>query len=101
MSSVLFSHLAAEHMPQAWAGTYDEVLPYLQNALNDALSAVKPNIPQEVQADIILMIRQLSEPDLSKRGHPRDRFRSGNTFRLDRYISKLNELAYKAERKLF
>jgi serine/threonine protein kinase len=101
MSSLLFSHLHQQHMPQVWGHSYAEVVPFLQNALNETLTALKPNIPHEIQSDIILILRQLCEPDLSKRGHPSDRFQGVNTFRLDRYISKFNYLATKAEGKLF
>ncbi len=101
MSSVLFSFLAPEHMPQVWQGTYEEVIAYLQNAFSDAVQAVEPEIPAEVRADVILMLRQLCEPDLAKRGHPRNRFIGKNTFSLERYITKLDVLAYKAKRKLF
>ena len=101
MSSVLFSFLAPEHMPFTWGGTYEEVTPYLQSAFNDALASVEADIPKEVRSDIILMLRQLCEPDLSKRGHPLNRFQNVNSFSLERYITKLDLLAYRAERNLF
>ena len=101
VSHVLFSFLAPEHMPFKWGGTYEEVIPYLQSAFNDALALVEVNIPQEVRSDIILMLRQLCEPDLSKRGHPLNRFHNINNFSLERYITTLDRLAYKAERNLF
>lgn len=99
MSYALFSFLAPEHMPMTWKGTYKEVLPYLQNAFNDALNSVEPDIPKEVRSDIVLMLRQLCEPDLSKRGHPKNQSHSGNNFSLERYMSKLDLLAYKVRAK--
>lgn len=101
LPNIIFSFLAPEHMPFVFKGTYDEVLPYLQAAFNVGLSSVEKDIPEEVRSDIVLMLRQLGEPDLSKRGHPLSRFLSGNTFSLERYITILDRLAYKAERNLF
>lgn len=97
MSAVLLAHITPEQMPPKWKGTYQDVLPYLQNAFNDALDSIENHIPVEVRDDILTMLRQLCEPDLSKRGHPLNR----NNFSLERYITKLNLLAYKAERNLF
>lgn len=101
MSSVLFSFVAQEHLPRRWGGTYEEVIPYLQYAFNEALNTLAPNIPAEVRRDIILMLQQLCEPDLSKRGHPLNRFQSKNNFSLERYITKLDVLAFKAKSNLF
>jgi serine/threonine protein kinase len=97
MSSVLFASLSPQHMPVTWKGTFQEVLPYLQNAFNDALVDVAPHIPEEVREEIILILRQLGEPDPEKRGDPLSR----NNFSLQRFITRLDVLAYKAERNLF
>jgi eukaryotic-like serine/threonine-protein kinase len=101
MTAVLMSHLAPEHMPLAWTGTYEDVLPYLQLAFNNALNTIEPHIPVEVCDEIITMLRHLCEPDLSKRGHPRNHSKNGNNFSLERFVSSLNLLAYKAERNFF
>lgn len=101
MSSIVFSFVAPEHMPFTWRGTYEEVLPYLQNAFNEALISVAPEIPEEVRSDVILMLQQLCEPDLSKRGHPLNRFYNKNNYSLERYITKLDVLALRARRMLF
>jgi eukaryotic-like serine/threonine-protein kinase len=97
MSAVLLSFLAPEHMPVTWRSTYQEVLPYLLNAFNNALNSVEQNIPEEVRDEVIQILRQLCEPDLLKRGRSINR----NKFSLEQYITKLDILAYKAERHLF
>jgi len=101
MSSVLFSNVAAEHMPVAWTGKYEEVLPYLQRAFSASLISLEPEIPELIRADIITMLRQLCEPDLSKRGHPLNRFENKNTFSLERYITKLDVLFLRAKIDIF
>lgn len=101
MSAVLFSFLHPDHTPPIWKRTYEEALPYVQRAFNEALVNVEPEIPEQVRDDIILMLRQLCEPDLSKRGHPLNRFHGQNNFSMERYITRLNYLAYRAERNLF
>ncbi len=101
MSTITFLYLAPEHMPMAWKADYDGVLPYLQAAFNDALLEVEPQIPAEIRVEILTMLKHLCEPDLSKRGHPLNNSAGINNFSLERFITKLNVLAYKAERNLF
>lgn len=100
MSTVIFSFLAPVHMPGTWSGTYQEVLAYLQSAFSEALQAVASDIPGEVRDEILLILKQLCEPDLSKRGHPMNRFNNKNNFSLERYITKLNLMAYRSSRNV-
>ncbi len=74
MSAVLFSFISPDHLRPTWTGSYNEVMPYLQGAFNQALDSIEDSIPSEVRSDIILMLRQLCEPDLTKRGHPPELF---------------------------
>lgn len=97
MPGVIYSHLAPEHHPGTWKGTFQEALPYLQSAFSDALESIANDIPEQVRDEIILMLRQLCEPDSTKRGHTKNR----NYFSLEQFVTRLNVLAYKAERKLF
>jgi serine/threonine protein kinase len=100
MTSVMFSYIAREHWPDNWRGKYDEVLPYVQNAFNDAIANVQDQIPAIVRPDIVRMLRQLCEPDPIRRGHPLNRSNTAK-YLLERYIGQLNLLAYRAERSLF
>lgn len=84
-------------MPNNWYGRYYEVLPYVQSAFNDAVNYIQAYLPNEVRGEIVTMLRYLCEPDPSLRGHPLDR----GTYSLERFVTKLDVLAYKAERKLF
>ncbi len=88
--------LTGLELPNDWT-----VLPYLQSAFNDALNTIEPHLPVEVRGEILIMLRQLCEPDLAKRGHPRNHSKEGNNFSLERFVSKLDLLAYRAERNFF
>lgn len=82
----------------SWAGTYEDVLPYIRAAFCDALAYVAEEFPLEFKGELTEIVAQLCEPDCSLRGHPQDRsVRSGNPFSLERYVSKLDLLATKAE----
>jgi serine/threonine protein kinase len=69
-----------------WAGTYDQVLPYLQRAFTEVLADLGPNIDPLVRNEIITLVRELCNPDISKRGH-RKGIGSNSQYSLERYKS--------------
>jgi serine/threonine protein kinase len=97
MTAYLAKHLAPGHRIIAWGGTYEDVLPYVQAAFAAALKEIEPNIPEPYRDELIEMVRQLCEPDPQKRGHPHNRIGDTMRFSLNRYISRLDYLAKKAE----
>ena len=83
-----------------WNGPYAEILPHLRHALNEALEKINRNIPKHLQREIVGIIRQLCDPDPALRGHPTERRGHGNQLSLERYVSKFDLLAQKAEWQL-
>lgn len=82
---------------QNWKGGFDEALVFLRPAFADAVEYVGAEIPEELRVDVTSVLRQLCDPDPMKRGHPLDARSSGNTFSLERYITRFDLLARKAE----
>ncbi len=97
INSLLWKHLAKDHQPYSWGGTYQEVLPYLQAAFGGALSDLLVTFPDDLRDDLVEMVGQLCEPDPDRRGHPLSRIGYVNRYSFERYISKLNELAYRRD----
>lgn len=97
MTAWIRAELDDTHAWTAWAGTYDEALPYVRAAFDRVVEALKPDIPSEARDDIVTTIRELCDPDPGLRGHPLNRTRSGNRYSLERYVSKFNLLARRAE----
>ena len=90
----LLSHLDRHHHPQMWGGTYDDVLPYLRHAFTAVLSEIRPLIDLRVREELSDLIKQLCDPDLAKRGHPKGLGRL-NQYSLERYVSHLDLLSKK------
>jgi serine/threonine protein kinase len=84
-----------------WHGSYEEVLPYIRAAFVDAIAYVADEFPLELRSELTEALEQLCDPDPSLRGHPLNRrMRFGNPYSLERYISKFNTLASRAEIRL-
>jgi serine/threonine protein kinase len=97
-TGLLLSKMAADHHPRIWKGTYSEVLPYLKDAFGLSLGAFAATIPNEpFKTELRSLVSFLCEPDLSFRGHPLNRTGYTSRLSLERFLSKLDLLARKAE----
>ena len=97
-NALLMSHLSRSGRKTHWTGSFGQFLPYLQAAFADAIDEFSSQVPAKFRSDLTQMVQQLCEPDPSRRGHPSDR--KGLQFSMQRYVSKLNCLAYQAEIEL-
>ncbi len=78
-----------------WGGTYNEVLPYLNDAFQRVLAIYSKSLPASLRNDLTETVNQLCMPDPRLRGHPRNR--ATNQFSFERYITKFELLARRAE----
>ena len=95
VTAQLLSHLDVQHHPQQWAGTYEQVLPYIQNAFTSVLADLSPIVDPLVRQAALNMLREMCNPDVTLRGHPRGRGRS-DQYSLNRYVSQLDLLSKRA-----
>src|SRR5581483_842163 len=99
MTGQWLSHLHRTHHPGmgGWGGTYVQVLPYVRDAMDRAIVDAQATVPEPYRDEFFRMVRELCEPELEKRGHPRGMHSPANQYSMERYISSFNLLAYKAE----
>lgn len=81
-----------------YMGTFAEVLPHLKDAFERVLEKVRAAIPENAvyRDEVVVMIKEWCEPDPGERGHPITRAIGGNVYSLERYLSKLANLAQRA-----
>lgn len=96
VTGLMLGSLDRAHHFANWAGTYDQVLPYLMAAFTQVLADLTPEIDEIVREDVLSLIRQLCTPDLSKRGHPRG-LGGPSQYSLERYVSMLDAASTRAE----
>ena len=81
-----------------WKGSFEDALDFLYPAFADAVEYVGDEIPKELRTDVTSLLRQLCDPNPTKRGHPLNaRSGGGNAFSLERYITRFDFLAKKAQ----
>lgn len=90
VTSSLLSKLDKQHHPRNWGGVYADVLPYLQEAFAVMLEEQKTNIHEElIRDEAILLMRELCNPDLGLRGHPKG-IGKHDQYSLQRYVTRLD-----------
>ena len=90
----LFARLDHQFHWSKWRSDYDAVLPYIQEAFSRVLEDLEENIPEIVRAEILPIIRELCNPDLSRRGYPK-RIGMYDQYSLERYVTRLTNSAWK------
>ena len=97
----LISKLDLTHQPAVWNGTYEEVLIYIYDAWDKVIKEIEDDIDafsaDDYKSDIIECIKQLTNPDPTKRGHPTEIKIKSNQYSLERYVSLFDRLAQTAE----
>ena len=100
MTHLLMSRLNEEHRPEAWEGSYRDVLPYLQHVFPEIIREIQANIPEEYGDEVANAIRQLCNPVPELRGHPINISSGVARYSLERYVSLFDRLAKTAEYSL-
>jgi eukaryotic-like serine/threonine-protein kinase len=84
-----------------WISTnepYASVLPELQHAFGTVMSKLRADIQNdELSAEVKLIVEQMCNPDISKRGDKSHKSIIGSRFGLQRFISKLHNLYGRAQ----
>lgn len=101
-TSLLFSKMHPSHLPGIWTGTYTEVLPYARESFGLALKTFRDNVSgtEELRDELKILVGYLCEPDLALRGHPRNRTGFTTRLSLERFVSRLDLLARRAEMQM-
>ncbi|WLT32764.1 protein kinase [Geothrix sp. PMB-07] len=97
MTPELLKEIPTSHHPWNWTGTYPEVLPVVRKAFGDVIEQLKSAIEPEYREVLTDLIIQLCDPDLGRRGYPKARGNSAMQYSLERYVSKFDLIATKAE----
>jgi serine/threonine protein kinase len=89
VTSQLFARLDPQFHPTSWNSDYADVLPYLQHAFSSVLSDLGPSIDSDIRPEIVGFIKELCNPDLYRRGHPKGVSRN-DQYSLERYVAHLD-----------
>jgi serine/threonine protein kinase len=80
-----------------WQGSFADALPTLQMAHENMIRELSPRIHELVREELTRALRELTEPNPVRRGHPRNVDGAGPRYSPERYISLYIRLARTVE----
>lgn len=86
----LYEKLDPEFWPEWWTETYDDVLPFVQEAFVQCVDELEKTTHESVASEVANMVKQLCDPRPRQRGLPMNK--GYNQYSLRRFVSKLNLL---------
>ena len=98
MSALLRKHVPDNFSWDKWKGTYDELIPYLENGFSSALNEFESNITRDdLKKELKQLVEYLCNPFPEKRGHPKNIELRGSNYAMERFVTMLDVLKRKAE----
>jgi hypothetical protein len=97
-TAALAKEIGPQHLWGNWTGSFPEVLPYVRDAFDRVARSFTSDTPEEFRGPLSTMFRYLCDPDPSLRGDPKDR--RANPFSFERFVSRFDLLARRAELSL-
>jgi hypothetical protein len=100
MNTFITINLARHHRSAFYGDSYQSVIPYLDEAYENALQRIESELPPVIADRLARLIRYLCEPDAALRGHPAARQQpDGSNFSLERTVAELDLLVRIAARQ--
>ena len=97
LTTAVLKKLTPEQHFKRWGDTYQAVRPYIDAAFAESIEQFNYNLEPKLRKELIAMVRQLCEPDITKRGDLSKAHLYAQQYSLERYISRLDYLAHKYE----
>lgn len=102
VTSMLKNQLHSSHVWGMWAGSYEDVLPYVRNAFGEVVEQFAAAMSNtRLREELRTIVSELCDPDPRRRGDPAERRGMGSQFSLERYVTKFDLLARRAEMRFF
>jgi len=96
MTPEIMRGIPQTHHPSIWQGTYQEAMPHVRKAFGEALARIRQNLGPEFREELMEIITQLCEPDITRRGHPKGRGIQAQQYSIERYVTIFDRMAFKA-----
>jgi eukaryotic-like serine/threonine-protein kinase len=94
-TTALLHYLDRGRHPRITSESFEEVLPYLEEAFDDVVESLRG--AAGISQELVECFQELCHPDPRRRGHPKShQAKHGSPYSLERYISRLGMLLRRA-----
>jgi hypothetical protein len=95
LTPLIFNELDPTFHVGVWPNPYLNVLPYVRDAYDRALVGVESRVREPLREDLMVLIREMCDPDPRLRGSPR--LTALPRYSIERYVSTFDRLSKKAD----
>ena len=106
LTPLLAQQMRSEHLPPEWCGSFEDALPYIRDAIGQAMAYFDAELPRASSGEFLreaselrAAVLQLCEPDPSIRGHPLNISMGAHRYDVERYVALFDRLAKSLEVK--
>ena len=96
LTESILSRLDPQHHYMNSTAQYQTVLPYLQESFGRVLEDISAELPRPLTESIIPFVMQLGNPDLAKRGYPKN-VGTRAQYSLEPYVGKLTSMVIEVQ----
>lgn len=101
MSALLLQYIPPNFRWDKWRGPFEQIKPYIIDAFSQALSEFERSIENNYfKKELRWLVEKLCYPFPEQRGHPKNISSIGNSYDLERFISKFDVLHKRARYNL-
>lgn len=98
MSALLRKHIPDNFSWESWRGSFEELVPYLENGFTCALKEFESNLTRpDLRMELTQLVKHLCNPFPEKRGHPKNVLSNGSNYNMERFVTILDVLKRKSE----
>lgn len=101
MSALLLQYIPLNFRWDKWRGPFEQIKPYIIDAFSKALSGFECSIENNYfKKELSWLVEKLCYPFPDQRGHPKNIASIGNSYDMERFITKFDVLHKKARHNL-
>lgn len=93
LTPTILANLPSEYHPMKRQWDREQIVPHLRETYDLVVEKFAQAIHPEFQDELVGILRQLTDPEPEKRGHPSNRRAHGNYLSLERYVSTFDRLS--------
>jgi serine/threonine protein kinase len=83
-----------------WGGTFEDALPHLREAFDAVTVEFAEAVPSGLRGDLVALFKELCDPDPRLRGNAKVQTGRAQRYSMERYVSRFDNLASRAETRL-
>lgn len=93
LTPTILTNLSPDYHPMERQWDREQIVPHLRETYDLVVEKFAQTVHPEFRDELVSILRQLTDPEPERRGHPSNRRERGNPLSLERYVSTFDRLS--------